>query len=401
MASSVSNHSWPYPVLTRCHEPGQRPTRNRVLQTILEANANSASVQTFRGGAAGYGLLGLTTSAAEYLTTTGEAWVRPPQPPVHPVVAAGATGNAIIEANRQHKENWSRYNLMLQTDNELRNQLLNTADRVYWSALYQPITGYGRRTAHELISHLQQNYASFDEITSGSIDASMDVAWSGGPFEYVIAQIEEGARAFADALKPLPDHQKTDKLYTLVLQSGLLPLACEQWRLKLSADKTWDNARAHFLRYANDRASMATTGSHGYGGPMANHAETQTAAITSATTALVAATANMALMAKTESTTQQTVLTLQAQLAVANAQLKALGNITNLPPTQSANRRTGTGRKFRKAPGNPKSHPLYCWTHGHNATHSGTDCKNSAEGHVAAATAQNPQNGCGYDGARA
>jgi hypothetical protein len=36
IASSISNHSWLYPVLTRCHEPGQRPTRNRVLQTILE-----------------------------------------------------------------------------------------------------------------------------------------------------------------------------------------------------------------------------------------------------------------------------------------------------------------------------------------------------------------------------
>ena len=153
-SSLISGHAWPYNVLSRAHEPGQKPTRERVIQMVLEANTNAASVTTSTLGAPGYGLLGLTASPTEYQQLTGQAWVRPPQPAANPIIAADATQYRIAEANRIHRGEWDQYNLLLQTDTIIRNQLLAAADDVYWRALFQPIVGYGQRSARDFIHHI-------------------------------------------------------------------------------------------------------------------------------------------------------------------------------------------------------------------------------------------------------
>ena len=88
---------------------------------------------------------------------------------------------------------------MLRTNNTLHNQLLASANDIYWQPLYQPITGYVRRTAQEFLHHLTTTYTSFDKSTRRSVVNAMEVAWNGGPFEIVIGQIEHGSLAFAQA----------------------------------------------------------------------------------------------------------------------------------------------------------------------------------------------------------
>ena len=173
---------WPYPIVTRIHEPGQKPTRERVLQCLLEINTNAVSVITSTLGAPGFGLLGLTTTGAEYLMLTGLAWHRPAQPAAAPTVAHDATQFIIAEANRVWTGEWIQYNMMLQVDTVLRNQLLAAADDMYYCSLFQPVVGYGRRTALDLLTHLQTHYAEFDEATKATVQTQMAAPWSGGPF---------------------------------------------------------------------------------------------------------------------------------------------------------------------------------------------------------------------------
>ena len=51
MAELLVNHAWPHPELSKIHEPGQEPSRHRVLQVIKEDAANATLVKQFTGGA--------------------------------------------------------------------------------------------------------------------------------------------------------------------------------------------------------------------------------------------------------------------------------------------------------------------------------------------------------------
>ena len=50
-----------------------------------------------------------------------------------------------------HREAMEQYRLYQQVNTCIRNMLLAAADDIYWSALEQPLVGYGQRTAGELI----------------------------------------------------------------------------------------------------------------------------------------------------------------------------------------------------------------------------------------------------------
>lgn len=384
--TSQKHDAWPYPVLLRTHEPGQRPTRERVLETIAQVNANAASVTTSTLGAPGFGLLGLTLSAAEYQGLTGQAWIRPDQPDQAPNVAHDATQFQIAEANRQHRVEWEQYNLMLHTDNTLRNQLLSASDDVYYRALYQPILGYGRRTTRNLIEHLLTNYAPFDEQTRANVEQAMITPWSGGPFETVIAQIEQACQAYTQAGEAAPTDQfKCDKLYTIVRTSGLLPSACQKWRMYPPAEKTWENCKTLFQKYADDRAHDATAKNQGYNNPggNANFMELNpTEAMNEATLALIASTQNLANMAKASQESNQQIMQLQADLAACKAQLKVFADMGN----------SGKRNPRKDRTGNRTEKPHYCWSHGHG-NHPSAECKNPHAGHKKEATATNPMGG--------
>jgi hypothetical protein len=321
--------------------------------------------------------LGLTASPAEYLTLTAQNWARPAQPPPGPVIPADATQYIIAEAQRHHRDVWEQYNLMLRTDNTLRNQLLASADDIYWRPLFQPITGYGRRTAREFIHHLTTTYAAFDESTRRSIVSAMEVAWNGGPFEIVIGQIEHGSLAFAQAGHAYNDQQKCDMIYTIVINSGLMPSACQKWRLRPSDEKTWAACIVHFQMYADDRANDTTAGSADYHTGQANMVENP------ATIAMMEAfSQQLANMAKPS---DQYVLQLQADLAATKAQLTVFQDMTNTNRQRTEGRPTGADKR--------KNAKFYCHTHGHNNSHAGPDCNKPAADHKTAATATNPMGG--------
>ena len=166
----------PYPSLSRMHEPGQKPSRDRVLQTCLEISSNAASVVQSTLGAPGFGLLGIVTTAAEYTALTGAAFLRPGNP-----------GAAPANCVRAWQEQWAQYHLMLQVETALRNQLLQAADDIYWRPLFQPVTGFGRRTALDFLTHIKAHYAAFDESVRANTLSTMNNGWSGEPFKIPIA----------------------------------------------------------------------------------------------------------------------------------------------------------------------------------------------------------------------
>jgi hypothetical protein len=392
--------SFPYPVLSRTHEPGQKPTRERVLQTCLEVCSNAASVLQCTIGAEGFGLLGLVTTAADYLTATGEVFNRPAQPAAAPDPLG--TAAQIAAHLRAWQVAWVQYNLMRQVDTALRNQLLQSTDDIYWRQLFQPITGYGRRTAAEFIAHIKGHYAAFDEQIRAGTVAAMETPWTGGPFEIPIMQIEEGANAFAQAGQPFNDLNKCDKLYTIAASSGKLSQACRQWRMTAAADKTWLACKEHFLRFADDYAQDATASSAGMVNDHVQH-------MAAATIALNESHQQMAMFADHKNGADKAILDLQKDLASANEQLRMFMNITNFQ-NNNGNYNNNNRHRQRNRNGNKNKNgnnendnnnndhwtascDKYCHTHGLNKSHNSSDCNKPANGHKNAASRNNRMNG--------
>ena len=363
----VATTPYPHPVLTRLHEPGRPPTRKALLQVEIELNANAASVDSVYGA---HGHVFLTLPDDDYTTLNeGQQFDIPPQPPIDPALPAGATQAQITETVRQHTNAWSAYRRMRKTEVELRNQLLAAADDIYFRPLRHPTLGYAPNTVRQLLTHLRTTYGRFTEAERKAVTSRLNTPWEGGPFEVVIEQIEDAANAFNMGGTPMTDTQKRDKLYDLVNDSGLLVDACQRWRMKPSAEKTWDAAKAHFQQYATDRDEVITAGGAGYG--QANLM----------TDAFCQLTNQMANLVTTDNQKMEMITDLKSQLAAAQAALTAYKEATTKAKTNTNNRN-------RQRKPNDK----YCWSHG-MCRHIGKDCEQRKEGHIEEATADNTMGG--------
>jgi hypothetical protein len=240
------------------------------LLVQLELDANSSSVvSVFRN----HGHVFLTLSPAEYADFHGAPFQIPEKPPMDPTLPPGGNANPtavqLAEALRLHTNAWKAYKLMRATERKLRNQLHAAADNVYWRRLRHVRLGYNMCSIQDMLNHLIESDGRITETERKEVASRMEVPWEGGPLEFVIQHISDAADAFALAGTPLLAQQKTDKLYNLVKESGLLSDACQRWRMFPTANKTWAAATAHFQRYANDRDEELTTESAG--NQRANH----------------------------------------------------------------------------------------------------------------------------------
>ena len=381
-SSESESISFPHPVLSRLHAPGKKPTRPQILQVQTELNANAASIDTIHGA---HGHSFLSIAPADYtILNAGVAFAIPPQPPAQPVYPNNApTSHQISEAARTHAEEWRAYRIMRKTESSLRNQLLAAADDVYWRRLRLPTLGYASRSVRDLLAHMITTYGRFTDAERQAVAARLEVPWEGGPLEVVIQQIEDAAEAFNLGGAGMTDAQKRDKLYDLVNSSGLIPEACQKWRMKPQADKTWDNAITLFLEHANDRDDMLTSGNAGY---KANNMMEKTLLAT--TEVLQELNSQVANMSERTNTQASKITELTAKLAAADATLKAYRDGEKHRGGQENRNPSSTKANSRGKPYGTK----YCWTHGCRG-HIGVDCRGKAAGHQDTATLENPMGG--------
>jgi hypothetical protein len=389
MSTSDATAAYPYPILSRLHEVGAKPNRQRILRTEEELTANAASVDSVYGD---HGHAFLTMSPANYQTLNdGVAFNPPEQPDPNPVIPAGATAAAIAEAVRQHGVAQKAYALMRLVQATLRKMLLDSSDEIYWRRMRQPVILYSARTVLELLTHISTTYGNFTEAERKDVTSRMDVPWEGGPLETVIQQIQEASDAFGLGGAALSDTQKRDKLYDLVSASNLLSEACQRWRMRPEPEKTWDAACTHFQQYANDRDEVQTAGGAGF---HANHVETALAANAEALTNLNQQVANLGISSTNQTAT---ILELTTKLASAEAAHQAYRDTVTGQRTRNPSGHSGRGgdnEQRRPAPAPTRGGRVfsYCWSHGY-CGHPGPDCRSPREGHQPTATLENRMSG--------
>jgi hypothetical protein len=194
MSTAYSDaNAYPYPVLSRLHEIGGKPNRQKILRTLQELTANAASVDSIYGI---HGHVFLTMTPATYKTLNdGTAFVPPLVPDPNPAITAGSAA-VVAESVRQHSVDTKAYTLMRHVQNTLRKMLLDSGNEIYWRRMRQHTILYSGRTICELLDHMESTYRSFTGAERREVTACLDVPWEGGPLETVIQQIEEASDAF-------------------------------------------------------------------------------------------------------------------------------------------------------------------------------------------------------------
>ena len=284
---------------------------------------------------------------ATYTARFNTPWINPVHPGAAPVHAAGATARAISETNRQYAADLKEFTTFMQVTNDLKRMLLAAVDNDYTEILEDAEMGYADVNPIDILDHLVDQYG---EITNADLEANRDrlkEAWDPSTdIEKLWVRIRvikqfaaQGNVAITDATVMTLTLQMFEKENIFETDVGL-------WHRKSTADKTWENFKAHFTAAAKEFNRVLT----------ARGAGLNAAALTATQEA-----------ANPEPTQEP-----------------------NPEPTNDAEKEfvcrvveVGTYKMY------------YCWTHGlnHNKAHTSATCNNKAEGHQDDATVDDIKGG--------
>jgi hypothetical protein len=337
--SSPSPLVFPHPVLTPITG---RPT-NTTLQTLQkQLYANARAVHSTRGGGLN-GHLALVMPDAAYLARTTVPFAPPVHPGVAPVHAAGATGPAITETNRQYAADLNEHTRYLTVGEELKKQVLTAVATRYLSILEDAEFGYADVGANAMLAHLQETYGA---VTNEEIEANrsqLSADWNPDePMEDLWLRLHECQRYAMAAGEAIPDAAAIRLTLAVLEKTGVFITACEKWRDRPDAEWTLVNLKAHFKKADQERIRVLTARGAGYHGAHA----------------------------AVESPTPLVPVTAAAAIAVT-------------PPARPV-RVNGPVQMY------------YCWTHGlgKNRAHTSMTCDHKDPGHQDEATAANMMGGC-------
>jgi hypothetical protein len=360
MADSSILANFPTAVLTPIASLTLPPTYLSLETAQRELNANAASVHSYGGGGR-HGHLALTISPAAYLALATVPFVPPVVPALTPVLGDAPTAAQITEANRLHLAAQKTFQRYHDVDKALLRQLIAAVPPVYIAALNDRTIGFSNVSCLQLLTHLKDRFGRISLAEMDANTARMSTAWHPPtPIDALFEQLNQGVYFASAGQEPLVDSHIARLGYNLVLQTGLFPDACRDWRLKPSADRTYAAFQTHFRRMDMDRQEAATSGSAGFHGA-----------------------ANLAAAADNQPAPLSEHALLLTELAALRAQLAAA--IIAPPPAAP---RMSTRRAHHPA-------RSYCWTHGSsdNISHTSLTCRNKANGHRDEATFRNKLGG--------
>jgi hypothetical protein len=345
--------------ITFAKQPGL-PTYGTIAEVHLKLKVNAASVVSELGGGV-HGLLDLVLPPATHATLTNVVFNTPVNPGTTPNIEAGGTAVQIHEIFRQHKENlrvWREYNV---TDKALQQQLINTFKEPYIPGLCDRHTSYNNVSAMRILTHLYTTYGVITPIDIEDNDTKMRAPFDPTqPIKLLLDQIETAVE-FADAgNRPYNPDQVVSRAYLLILQTGLYPDACRDWRCRVVLTQTWPNFKADFAEAHRD-LHIVQTAAHGAGNQNAKSAvedlEPDYRCETTKTLGHLA-TATPADCTDVAKLTQANTL-LPTQLGAAKSSIRTMETlVSNLqiqlrnlsPPSSSSNRSNQSANKNNRQP---------------------------------------------------
>ena len=129
-----------------------KPNFENIEVANRELNSNSSSVASNLGNSL-FGYFALTDTPAIYLAQAGVGCPSPINPDTI-IIPAGSTTAQISSIERQHKEKSKVWNLWINVDKALKNQVMKRYDERYYRSLRNRHTGYAGVTCLQMLTHL-------------------------------------------------------------------------------------------------------------------------------------------------------------------------------------------------------------------------------------------------------
>ena len=129
------------------------PNYQNIHDVMAKLGDNASAVKTTLGGG-NHGLLAVLMTPAEYHNITGQMWVEPVHPGTVPDMAVGTTAVQARNIMNQHNENLRNFDLVNDTRNALKQQLLEAFDELYLLPLRDRQLGYANVTPQQMMTYL-------------------------------------------------------------------------------------------------------------------------------------------------------------------------------------------------------------------------------------------------------
>ena len=228
------------------------PTRQQVeeLQRELAEIAVKFSTGMFDSGDE-YGHMCLVVNQNKYREVIGDnAWtyVAPVKPGAFDTTLTNAAGDLLRKRRiAEHERKIEEHELFRGVMNGLKEQILFTVNEQYLRGLKQPLVGYARVTALEMLTYL------FDNCTMGTMDLdqleeSLNEPWNADDhINEFIRKLDEKREKLNGAGIAVSDQQIVVKFVKQMYHSGNFDeLDLTNWERRATADKTYANAKTYF-----------------------------------------------------------------------------------------------------------------------------------------------------------
>jgi len=317
------------------------PSYLTVKLLIKEVYANARAIPSTRGGG-NHGHLGFIMPAADYQTLAGHAFTLPAHPGDTPAnVNANSTQYQLAEGIRAYNATITELTIAISVQEEIKKQILAAVERVYLARLDNDTFGFAPVTVTAMLTHLDTTYGIVTHADLERNRASLTTLWTlHDPIESLWERHREVQRIATAGGDPISDQVLLENTIKLFESTGVFSLACEMWRMKAAANKTYTDFITYFTAENKERIRKLTTGSTGYHGANVATTVNNTNTMTTATSHTTAATQ---------------------------------GPVTS----------------------NDGVSVYYCWTHGlgFNKNHTSATCSNPGTGHCQTATIKNMHGG--------
>ena len=357
------------------------PTFQTLYDTSQRLRDNASAVKTTLGGG-GHGLLAVLLSPATYHAITGHVWAEPAHPgnaPDLPERTSQVTARNLLNVYAQNLKNW---NLVNDTRNALKQQIMEVFDETYYQPLRDRTTGYANVTPLQMLEYLNATYgevANEDIIElKRQLTAPYDTATTMYQYFNKLEDIQDLA---SRSTSPITDNDMITQAYVSIKATGIYDKVINTWDDAIAPYKTWTNFKRDMLT-AYVKESKKQKLRHPPAQPQLNQVTEQLveqmSVISESTQSDKAALANLA-------TANQTLVATNADLATKLD--KALAMLATMQK-QIGDLKKGGTTEPRPPPRNVQNWVHYCWSHGrtNNPNHTSQSCGKRRSGHIEYAT---------------
>ena len=151
-----------------------------------------------------------------------------------------------IQIRADQVDQWRQ---MVNADDILKHQLLGSLEDKYFKGQRQAYINYSNCTLAVLIQHLYDDHGTISPMDIEESEQKMKQEWSLlDPMVDLFDQIEEGLEFAESANTPIPGVKVVNIAYLLILRTGGMEKACEQWEYMQVVLKTWQAFKDHFAQ---------------------------------------------------------------------------------------------------------------------------------------------------------